>query len=102
VTTLGYSDGADPLRITSVTDPFGRTATFTYNALGQLETITDVIGLASRTADGGLWFPGLNDCHSALDDCVQKVKQKRSPMENPGAPGGRVGPPCDPCDKKKK
>ena len=31
-----------------VTDPFGRYATFTYNAAGQLASVTDVLGLTSR------------------------------------------------------
>jgi YD repeat-containing protein len=35
------------LRITEVTDPFGRSATLTYTAQGQLASITDVIGITS-------------------------------------------------------
>jgi RHS repeat-associated protein len=62
----------------------------------------DLMNCCKSTADGGLWFPEFNDCHNALDNCVQKVGRKRTPMTNPGAPGGRFGPPCDPCDKKKK
>jgi RHS repeat-associated protein len=62
----------------------------------------DLMNCCKTTADGGLWVPEFNDCHNALDNCVQKVGQKRSSMSNPGAPGGRYGPPCDPCDKKKK
>ena len=38
------------------------------------------------------WFPGINDCHTAVDRCL-----KQSGLTNPGPPGGRVGPPCDPC-----
>jgi YD repeat-containing protein len=47
VTTLSYEWPGDPLKLTKVTDPFGRFATFTYTAAGQLATITDVIGLTS-------------------------------------------------------
>jgi RHS repeat-associated protein len=47
VTTASYEHPTDPLKITKVTDPFGRFATFTYNAAGQLASITDVIGLTS-------------------------------------------------------
>jgi RHS repeat-associated protein len=62
----------------------------------------DLMKCCKTTADGGPWFPELNDCHNALDNCVQKVGRMRGPMYNPGAPGGRYGPPCDQCDKKKK
>ena len=47
VTTLEYLDSADPLRITSVTDPFGRVATMTYDALGRIDTVTDAAGMTS-------------------------------------------------------
>ena len=59
VTDLFY-EHADPYKITKVEDPFGRQATFTYNAEGQLETITDVIGLVSS------FEYGLNDFITAL------------------------------------
>jgi RHS repeat-associated protein len=47
VTSIAYQNGADPLKITSVTDPFGRSAQFQYNSLGLLTSITDVIGITS-------------------------------------------------------
>lgn len=47
VTTLSYELGSDPLKITKVTDPFGRFATFDYTN-GQLTTITDEIGIQSQ------------------------------------------------------
>jgi RHS repeat-associated protein len=50
VTTLSYNDPSDPFRITSVTDPFGRSASFQYNWAGELSQITDVIGLTSQFA----------------------------------------------------
>ena len=52
VTTLSYDHASDPLKITKITDPFGRFATFTYNAAGQLESITDAIGLTSTFVYG--------------------------------------------------
>ncbi|HXP61986.1 MAG TPA: cysteine peptidase family C39 domain-containing protein, partial [Dongiaceae bacterium] len=49
VTVLSYTDAADPLKITGVTDPFGRSATFRYNAVSKmLVQITDCIGLTSQ------------------------------------------------------
>ncbi|MBA3831736.1 MAG: RHS repeat protein [Chthoniobacterales bacterium] len=47
VTTLAYELPGDTLKITKVTDPFGRFATFQYTA-GQLTTITDEIGIQSQ------------------------------------------------------
>ena len=47
VTTISYELADDPLKITRVTDPFGRFATFHY-AGGQLATITDEIGIQSQ------------------------------------------------------
>jgi RHS repeat-associated protein len=46
-TTLQYNDPADTKRLTSVTDPFGRVAHLQYNAQGQLDSISDVMGLTS-------------------------------------------------------
>ncbi|HXC16280.1 MAG TPA: hypothetical protein VNV60_02450 [Holophagaceae bacterium] len=51
VTTLSYSLTSDPLKITQVQDPFGRTATLTY-ANGLLASITDAAGLTSVFAYG--------------------------------------------------
>jgi hypothetical protein len=47
ISTLSYEDLGDPLKITKVTDPFGRFATFQYTS-GQLTTITDEIGIQSQ------------------------------------------------------
>ena len=46
------------------------------------------------TADLGRWIPPLNDCHTAADDCLINAG-----LKNPGAPGGRLSKPCDPCSK---
>ncbi len=48
-TTLSYELVSDPLKVTKVTDPFGRYATFEYTA-GQLTRITDPIGIQSQFA----------------------------------------------------
>ena len=47
VTTLSYQN-ADPLKITKVTDPFGRFASFDYDPQsGHLVKITDAVGIVS-------------------------------------------------------
>ena len=45
-TTLAYDLVGDPLKITSISDPYGRTARLTYDA-GRLSSITDVIDITS-------------------------------------------------------
>jgi RHS repeat-associated protein len=47
VTNISYELPVDPLKITKVTDPFGRFATFEYTN-GQLTKITDEIGIQSQ------------------------------------------------------
>jgi RHS repeat-associated protein len=47
VTTISYDLSADPLKITSVTDPFLRKATLQYDTSGRVSTVTDVIGMSS-------------------------------------------------------
>jgi RHS repeat-associated protein len=56
VSTLEYTDAADPMRLTNVTDPFGRTATLTYTGAGRLASVTDAVGMTSRFAydEGGV------------------------------------------------
>ena len=51
VTTFAY-ENADPLKITRVTDPFGRFAQFEYDGSGRLSRITDVIGIVSEFTYG--------------------------------------------------
>jgi len=48
MTTLSYDLASDPLKITKVSDPFGRYATFDYDANLRLEKITDIIGITSQ------------------------------------------------------
>lgn len=45
--SFGATNTAFPLLITSVTDPYGRSAHFTYNAQGMLTNIVDMIGMPS-------------------------------------------------------
>ena len=45
---------------------------------------------AERTR--GFWWPFTNDCHAVAGRCLERVLG-----QNPGAPGGRVGDPCDRC-----
>jgi RHS repeat-associated protein len=53
VTTITYGLATDPLKVTQVTDPFGRSATFTYTADGShLASITDVLGITSSYTYG--------------------------------------------------
>jgi YD repeat-containing protein len=54
-TTNIYYDLSDTLKITRVTDPFGRTATFNYTVIGgayQLTSITDIMGMTSSYTYG--------------------------------------------------
>ena len=55
VTTFAY-EGSDPLKITRVTDPFGRFAKFEYDTSGRLQKITDVIGITSEFTYGASDF----------------------------------------------
>jgi len=57
VTVIDYTLTTDPsnsdyYKVTKVTDPFGRYASFTYNAAGELNTITDVLGIVSQFSYG--------------------------------------------------
>jgi RHS repeat-associated protein len=57
ITVISYTPTSIPgnanfYEITNVTDPFGRSATFAYNASGQLASITDVLGIISSFTYG--------------------------------------------------
>jgi RHS repeat-associated protein len=53
VTTLEYGLAKDPLKLTKVEDPFGRTATFSYTANeSHLASITDTLGITSSYVYG--------------------------------------------------
>jgi RHS repeat-associated protein len=60
-TVLAYELAADPYKVTKVTDPFGRSATFAYDALGRLVKITDVAGIES-----GFTYEGSGDFISSM------------------------------------
>ena len=47
VTTFYYELTSDVYKITKITDPFGRSAKFGYDAQGRLTSITDMIGIVS-------------------------------------------------------
>jgi RHS repeat-associated protein len=55
----------------------------------------ELMRCCEETANRGAWFPPINDCHEAVDDCI-----RGSNLKNPGAPGGRIGKPCELCDNK--
>jgi hypothetical protein len=55
----------------------------------------EIFRCCQGTANAGIWFPVINDCHEAVDDCLSLLRFK-----NPGPPGGRTGKPCDPCQGK--
>jgi RHS repeat-associated protein len=48
MTTFTYGLASQPLLITQITDPFGRSAQLAYDASGRLIQITDVLGLQSQ------------------------------------------------------
>jgi RHS repeat-associated protein len=54
--TLSYTNTSFPFVITSVSDPFGRTAQLLYNTNGLLIQITDVLGLISQYTYGANQF----------------------------------------------
>jgi RHS repeat-associated protein len=54
--TLAYTNAAFPFAITSVTDPFGRTAYLQYGANGLLTQITDTLGMTSQYTYGANQF----------------------------------------------
>ncbi len=51
-TTFSYLDASWPLRITKVTDHFGRFSSLTYDGSGRMASITDPIGIVSSFAYG--------------------------------------------------
>jgi RHS repeat-associated protein len=60
ITTFAYTHPTDTRKITKVTDPFGRFASFTYDVNNRLSQITDVIGLTSQfTYDSGDFIQAL-------------------------------------------
>ncbi|MEX1115129.1 MAG: RHS repeat-associated core domain-containing protein [Akkermansiaceae bacterium] len=51
-TTLAYEHPTDSLKITKLTDPFGREANFGYDESGRLELLTDPVGIESEFTYG--------------------------------------------------
>lgn len=46
----------------------------------------EIMDYMRANQNNGMWFPGVNDCHNAVEDAVEN-----SSLIYPGAPGGRVG-----------
>src|SRR5262249_31451587 len=87
VTAISY-ESPDPLKITKVTDPFGRSATFEYNASNQLARITDVINLASSFTYGPGDFINRVSTPSGDTTCaVMDLAGNRHWIEAPDANG---------------
>ena len=60
MTTLAYEWAPDPLKLTRVTDPFGRTAVLSHTGDGLLASITDMLGMTSSfTYENGDFIAGL-------------------------------------------
>ena len=66
VTTLSYNLASDPLKVTSVTDPFGRSCQLAYQADGHLQSITDTAGIQSS-------FTYLPNSDSTSSDFINKL-----------------------------
>jgi YD repeat-containing protein len=61
-------DPTDVYKITKVTDPFGRFATFAYDTAGRLIQITDVIGLSSQ------FIYDVDGSDGSVSDFIVKLK----------------------------
>jgi YD repeat-containing protein len=58
--TLTYANSSYPLQVTGVEDPFGNSASISYDHNGLLTNITDVVGLSSAVGyDGQGWITNL-------------------------------------------
>ncbi len=62
--------------------------TGSYNVVPNPQNIpeSDVMNYMRDTRNSGVFIPGLRDCHSAVDCALGYFG-----LENPGAPGGRLG-----------
>jgi RHS repeat-associated protein len=60
----------------------------TYSVVPNPNNISevDVMNYMKDTRNSGLYFPFLNDCHTHVDTTLSNFG-----LENPGAPGGRLG-----------
>jgi YD repeat-containing protein len=84
VTTISYGHPTDIYKITRVTDPFRRSATFDYDAFNRLTKITDVSGITSQfTYDAG-------DFITTLTTPYGVTSFAKSGTDNP------FGPPSEP------
>lgn len=46
----------------------------------------EIMDFMRKNQNNGIWFPGINDCHNAVQDAVEN-----SGLTYPGTPGGRLG-----------
>jgi RHS repeat-associated protein len=89
VTTLSYELGSDPLKVTKVTDPFGRFATLEYNVAGLLWKVTDTIGLVSEfTYGSGDFISKMTTPYGATAFVTAEVGSSRS-LEITDPKGGK-------------
>ena len=51
----------------------------------------EIMNCCRKNANNWLWFPRVNDCHNAANDCIEEAG-----LRNPGAPGGRFSE-CSSC-----
>jgi RHS repeat-associated protein len=73
-----------------------------YNVVHNPNNVSeaDVMKYMNDTMNSGIYIPGIRDCHSAVDRTLSNFG-----LENPGAPGGRLGtiPDCGggPCNAQR-
>ncbi|MEW5925577.1 MAG: RHS repeat-associated core domain-containing protein [Candidatus Zixiibacteriota bacterium] len=74
-----------------------------YNVVNNHNNIleAEVMIYMNETMNSGIYIPGIRDCHSAVDRTLRNFG-----LENPGAPGGRLGniPNCGggPCNTQRR
>jgi hypothetical protein len=78
---MGGSSGSEGNRIEDIT---GLSYAEVPNPNGVSER--EVMDYMETTMNTGMWFPGLNDCHTKVGNTLEHFG-----LQNPGAPGGRVG-----------
>lgn len=80
---MGASSGSE-----SNTDESAWIRTGSFNPVQNPDGVSeaDVMAHMRNTMNSGIWIPRLHDCHTATDRALNHFG-----LENPGAPGGRVG-----------
>jgi len=87
--TSWSSDGGDPT-CHQEKEPDLKNCTIAWESTGKEKEIMDC---CQKTMNSGIYLPGIRDCHSAVDRCIEASggKMRRS------APGGRLGRNCITC-----